>query len=93
MILKEIGQLNYRKHFTQEMFRNQEADADLKVGRVADGGKSENDSKRWRELGNQSFKAGNDRKALQMYNEAVIYAPQHKHIQSNEKEARKILPS
>ena len=61
----------------------------MKLGGIANGGKSENDSKRWRELGNQSFKAGNDRKAVQMYNEAVVYAPQHKHIQNNEREVNK----
>ena len=62
----------------QDIFRNQEKEAEFNLGGVANGGKSENESKRWRELGNQAFKVGNDRKALQMYNEAVIYAPQHK---------------
>ena len=60
------------------MFRNQEWDADQKLGGEPNGGKNDNDSKRWRDLGNQAFKAGNDRKALQLYNEAVIYAIQHK---------------
>ena len=60
------------------MFRNQEKEADEKLGGIADGGKNDNDSKRWRDLGNQAFKTGNDRKALQLYNEAVIYAVQHK---------------
>ena len=70
------------------MFRNQEKDADEKLGGVADGGKNDNDSKRWRDLGNQAFKTGNDRKALQLYNEAVVYAVQHKavYIGANEVE-------
>ena len=62
----------------QDLFRNQEWDADQKLGGEPNGGKNDNDSKRWRDLGNQAFKAGNDRKALQLYNEAVIYAIQHK---------------
>ena len=61
----------------QDLFRNQEWDADQKLGGEANGGKNDNDSKRWRDLGNQAFKAGDDRKALQLYNEAVIYAIQH----------------
>ena len=60
------------------MFRNQENEADARIGDTVTGGKSEAESKRWRELGNQAFKAGNDRKAVQLYNEAVIYAPQPK---------------
>ena len=70
------------------MFRNQERDAELKLGGTVSGGKSDNESKRWRELGNQAFKAGNDRKALQLYNEAVVYAPQRKYIQTKTNEVK-----
>ena len=66
------------------MFRNQEKEAETKIGGAVTGGKRESESKRWRELGNQAFKAGNDRKALQLYNEAVIYAPQPKRLENNQ---------
>ena len=69
----------------QDIFRNQENEADAKIGGIVTGGKTDNESKRWRELGNQAFKAGKDRKALQMYNEAVVYAPQRKNISPREK--------
>ena len=75
----------------QDLFRNQEWDADQKLGGEANGGKNDNDSKRWRELGNQAFKAGNDRKALQLYNEAVIYAIQHKVLYPDTCEVSTIL--
>jgi len=38
-------------------------------------GKSESDAIRWRELGNQSFKKGHDRKALEQYTLSMHYAP------------------
>ena len=69
------------------MFRNQEKDADAKLGGINTGGKTDNDSKRWRELGNQAFKAGNDRKAVQLYNEAVVYAPQRLAVKPNKVKA------
>ena len=69
----------------QDIFRNQENEADAKIGGIVTGGKTDNESKRWRELGNQAFKAGKDRKALQMYNEAVVYAPQRKNTAPREK--------
>ena len=69
----------------QDIFRNQENEADAKIGGIVTGGKTDNESKRWRELGNQAFKAGKDRKALQMYNEAVVYAPQRKNALLREK--------
>ena len=77
----------------QDLFRNQEWDADQKLGGEANGGKNDNDSKRWRDLGNQAFKAGNDRKALQLYNEAVIYAIQHKVSYADTCEVNTILTS
>ena len=69
----------------QDIFRNQENEADAKIGGIVTGGKTDNESKRWRELGNQAFKAGKDRKALQMYNEAVVYAPQRRNKPLKEK--------
>ena len=74
------------------MFSKQEKDADLKFSSTssATGGKSENESKRWRELGNQAFKSGNDRKALQLYNEAIVYAPQCKMNNENSSSEDKV---
>ena len=40
--------------------------------------KSDGESRRWRELGNQAFRVGKDFAALEHYNEAVIHAPQDK---------------
>jgi len=40
------------------------------------GGKSEAESKRWREAGNKHFQAGRDREAVSRFNKAVAAAPQ-----------------
>ena len=40
-----------------------------------EGGKSQGDSKRFRELGNNYFKLGNDLEAIEMFNMAIMKAP------------------
>lgn len=62
----------YRLPIVQELFQKELYDASQGKAR----GKSAPDSKRYRELGNQAFKKGKDRKALKLFNEAVVYAPQ-----------------
>ena len=61
----------YQLPIVQDLFRK-ESSGSVQGAK----GKSANESKRYRELGNQAFKQGKDRKALKFYNEAVIYAPQ-----------------
>eukprot|EP00095_Tigriopus_kingsejongensis_P006087 maker-scaffold712_size108441-snap-gene-0.33 protein:Tk06087 transcript:maker-scaffold712_size108441-snap-gene-0.33-mRNA-1 annotation:"set and mynd domain-containing" len=64
-------QFLYRHPFVQTLFKTQVGEAKER-GRPH--GKSDCEAKRQRELGNQAFKSGNDKKALQFYNEAIIFA-------------------
>ena len=41
------------------------------------GGKSEGESRRWREAGNKHFQAGRDKEAVARFSKAVAAAPQH----------------
>ena len=50
----------------------------LKATVIEDGGgKSEGESRRWREAGNKHFQAGRDREAVARFSKAVAAAPQH----------------
>ena len=40
-----------------------------------EGGKSEGDSRRFRDLGNNQFKVGKDVEAIEMFNKAILKAP------------------
>ena len=71
---KERVNFMYQLPLVQDLLHKERAGLGSGVVPVAQT-KSANESKRYRELGNQAFKQGKDRKALKFYNEALIHAP------------------